>query len=247
MPNLDKNDPVAAALVAAIQKGDVDGLRQMLEKDPELSQARVTATGNRGSESRNLLHVATDWPGHFPGVADSIKVLAEFGTDLNAGFGGWHNEKPLHWAASSDDVSAIDALLEAGADIEAPGSIFYNGTAMADATIFAQWNAAKRLVERGARTTFTEAAALGLTDRLEAHLSGNPDVSPDEINPAFWMACHGGQQKAAEYLLNRGAELNWIPHWENLTPLDAAVRNKMTEVVEWLKSKGAISRKGIFH
>ncbi|MFL5976483.1 MAG: ankyrin repeat domain-containing protein, partial [Solirubrobacterales bacterium] len=29
----------------------------------------------------------------------------------------------MHWAASSDDVEVLDALLDAGADIEAPGAI----------------------------------------------------------------------------------------------------------------------------
>jgi ankyrin repeat protein len=29
---------------------------------------------------------------------------------------------PLHWAASSDDVEAVDALVERGADIEASGA-----------------------------------------------------------------------------------------------------------------------------
>jgi hypothetical protein len=29
----------------------------------------------------------------------------------------------LHWAASSDDVEVLDALLDAGADIDAPGAV----------------------------------------------------------------------------------------------------------------------------
>jgi hypothetical protein len=34
---------------------------------------------------------------------------------------GPHTETPLHWAASSDDVPVLDALLDAGGDIECPG------------------------------------------------------------------------------------------------------------------------------
>ena len=37
--------------------------------------------------------------------------------------GGAHAETPLRWAASSDDVEVLDALVEAGADVEAPGSV----------------------------------------------------------------------------------------------------------------------------
>jgi len=36
-------------------------------------------------------------------------------------------ETLLHWAASSDDVAVLEALLDAGADIESPGSVI--GTA----------------------------------------------------------------------------------------------------------------------
>ena len=63
----------------------------------------------------------------------------------------------------------------------------------------------------------------------------------DDVNRAFWFACHGGQTRAAEHLLNRGADLNWIPGWEKRTPLDTARWEHADEVVEWLRSKGAKS------
>ncbi len=72
----------------------------------------------------------------------------------------------FHWAASSDDVEVLDALLEGGADIETPGAVFTGGTAMSDAVVFAQWKAARRLLERGAKTTFWQAAGLGLLGRV---------------------------------------------------------------------------------
>jgi hypothetical protein len=171
--------------------------------------------------SRALLHVATDWPGHFPNVAATIAALVEAGADVNARFRGPHAETPLHWAASSNDVEALDALLDSGADIEAGGGVIGGGTPLADARAFLQWEAAYRLVERGAETTLSDAATLGLMDRLDENLDQEP--SADEINAAFWGACHGGQQGAAEYLLDRGADINWIPYWEPLTPLDRAV------------------------
>jgi hypothetical protein len=72
-------------------------------------------------------------------------------------------------------------------------------TPLADAVGFGQWKAARRLVERGARTTLAHAAALGLMDRVEEHFVGKTSPTSDQVNYALWYACHGGQRRAAEY------------------------------------------------
>lgn len=220
----------ALAAVEAIHRGDVHLLDRLLTENRELAAARVDG-------QRTLLHVATDWPGHFPNCAATIAALIVHGADINAPFIGPHSETPLHWASSTDDVVALDALLDHGADIEAPGSVIGGGAPLADAVAFGQWHAARRLIERGARTTLWQAAALGLMDRVEAYFEGNPPA-PLEITNAFWCACHGGQKAAAEYLLQRGADLNWIGYdW--LSPLGAASRSGASELVEWLRERGA--------
>jgi ankyrin repeat protein len=145
----------------------------------------------------------------------------------------------LHWAASSGDVAVLDALLDAGADIEADGAVIGGGTALADATAFGQWNAARRLVERAATTTLGEAASLGLLDRVRTHLADDHPTSQD-LTSALWMACHGGQQDTAELLLDHGADLNWVGY-DHLTPLDAAARSDAAELVDWLRRRGALS------
>lgn len=203
-----------------------------------------SARGKGREELRSLLHIASDWPGHFPNGAATIAMLLAAGADANAPFaGGNHAETPLHWAASSDDVAALDALLDGGANIEATGSIIGGGTPLADAVAFGQWRAARRLVERGARTTLWQAAALGLMDRVEACFVADPPPTRDEITNAFWSACHGGQRESAEYLLGRGADLSWIGYGGH-TPLDAAHRSGAGELVEWLASLGARSGNG---
>jgi hypothetical protein len=78
------------------------------------------------STSRTLLHVVTDWPGHYPNGAATVAALVDAGADVNAPFVGRHSERPLHWAASSDDIEAPDALLDA--DIEARGGCIADGT-----------------------------------------------------------------------------------------------------------------------
>ena len=237
---IDPEDPLAGAVAEAIHGGDTDELRRLLAAHPGLATARI-GHDRPGGETRTLLHVATDWPGHFPNGPATVAALVEAGADVDARFGGdAHDETPLHWAASSDDVPVIDALLDAGADIEAPGGVIAGGTPLTDARAFGQWRAAHRLVERGARTTIDDAATLGLLDRLEAFFGGpGPAPSPDDVNRAFWGACHGGQRRCAEYLLDRGADPNWVPPWEPLTPLDAAVRSGADDLAAWLRAKGA--------
>jgi uncharacterized protein len=240
MTLMGTDEPLSVAAVDAIHSGDVDALRRLLHENPELASAALGTAGADGM-TRTLLHVATDWPGHFPNVGATVAVLVEAGADVNGRFSGPHTETPLHWAASSDDVDALDALLDCGADIEAPGAVIADGTPLNDAVAFAQWKAAHRLVERGAQTPLREAAALGLIDRVEARCSADPPPSADEITQALWYACHGGQQHVAEFLLDRGADLNWISTWDELTPLDAARREGADELVDWLVGRGAES------
>jgi hypothetical protein len=66
MLTLDAGDPLAAAITAAIQSGNLDELRRLLFDRPELATATIVRRGRCGEQSRSLLHIATDYPGHFP-------------------------------------------------------------------------------------------------------------------------------------------------------------------------------------
>lgn len=214
MPSrISSTAPLAVAVVEAIRTGDLATLRRLLEEHPDLATSWIDSPCNTGPpNARSLLHIATDWPGHFPEAAATIAILLAAGADANARFVGKHAETPLHWAASSDDVAALDALLDGSADIEAPGSVIDGGSPLADAVGFGQWKAARRLVERGARTTLWQAAALGLISRVREYFVGEARPSADEITNGFWCACHGGQQSTAEFSSREGcrSQLDWI-------------------------------------
>jgi uncharacterized protein len=77
-----------------------------------------------------------------------------------------------------------------------------------------------------------------LLDRVEAVFAEGPAPDRDVITMAFWNACHGGQRATAEYLLDRGAEINWIG-WDDKTPLDLVDEASQPELATWLKTRGA--------
>jgi ankyrin repeat protein len=236
-------DPADAA--AAIRAGDVDALARLLRAAPDLATARVTTRRDRRAEGRTLLHVATDWPGHLPNVAATIGLLVGAGAEVDARFAGSHSETPLHWAASNDDVGALDALVAAGADLESDGAVIAGGTPLDDAVAFGQWAAAARLAELGARTAVWHAAALGMIDRVEGHLSGarplpaahpwgDPADPPRELDVALWCAASGGRLPVARLLVGRGADPRWTAPWDGTSIADAARRGGAPDVVAWL-------------
>lgn len=240
MNTISTKDPIAVGVVEAIQTGDVATLKRLLLEHPDLATCTIAAGDPHGSQ-RTLLHIVSDWPGHFPNGAETVGALVAAGADVNARFVGTHQETPLHWAASCDDVAVLDALLDAGADIDAAGAVIGGGSPLADATAFKQWRAAHRLVERGAQVTLSDAATLGLMDRIDAMFDAEAAPDREAIDEAFWCACHGGRRDAAEYLLDRGADVNWLAPWEPMTPLDAAERGEYDELAAWLKARGAKS------
>ncbi len=238
MLELRADTALAAEVVHAIREGHTAALATLLARNPELARSLIVDAPSTGCSTagRSLLHVLTDWPGNFVNGAAMVALLVEAGADVNARFVGSHNETPLHWAASCDDVAVLDALLDHGADIEARGAVIGGGTPLADAVAFAQWNAARRLIERGAEATLWQAAALGLMERVADGFEGNTAPNQEEITNAFWCACHGGQRETAEFLLEKGAELNWIGH-DNLIPIEAARRSGANNLAAWLEGR----------
>jgi ankyrin repeat protein len=77
-------------------------------------------------------------------------------------------------------------------------------------------------------------------DRLARRFDAAAPADADDVTHGFWSACHGGQRAAAAFLLERGADLDWI-EYDELTPLDAAGRSGAADVVAWLRTRGARS------
>jgi ankyrin repeat protein len=135
-------------------------------------------------------------------------------------------------------VAVLDALLDAGADIEANGAVLGGGTPLSDASGFGNWAAARRLVERGALMRLSDAASLGQLDRMEMIFAQAPGPDREEITQALWSACNGVQLAAAQSLVQHGADINWIG-WDEKTPLDLVDEVAQPELAGWLREQGA--------
>lgn len=237
---IDVAEPPADDIVRAIHSGCLTSVMGLLHEHPAMATTRFGTRDPHGA-SRTLLHIATCPPGHYPHCAETIVALAAAGAEVNAACSGDFPETPLHWAASSNDIEALEALLDAGADLEAPGAVVDGGTPLADAVGFGQWQAARDLIDHGARTTLRQAAAMGMRQRILDFFADGAEPAPEEINAAFWHACHGGQFVAALFLHDHGADINWHPTWEDLTPLDAARHSHAADLIAWLRRLGAAS------
>jgi len=231
----------AVELATAIRVGDLDSVERLLASDADLASARLG--GGRGTETP--LHVVAGWPGYYPNGPEIAFLLIQSGAVVDARTTGPDpadsGETPLHWAASNDDVDVARVLVDGGAYLEAPdGSI---GTPLENAIGYACLGVARLLVERGAKVEkLWTAGALGMVQRLR-ELVGSGQFGPEDVSQGFWHACAAGQRRAAEFLLDHGADLNWVPDYSSGTPLDATQGRgtQQENVITWLRERGARS------
>lgn len=233
-------DPVALELTGAIRGGDLVTVRRLLAEHPGLASARMI--GRKGLEGgwRTPLHVATDWPGYFPAAPVTVAVLLDAGADPNDDTGGERPETPLHWAASTDDVDVAAVLIACGARLDISGGSI--GTPLDNAIGYGCWHVARLLVASGAPVdALWHAAALGMLARLD-ELLADATQTQEDLDQAFWQACHGGQRRTAERLLAAGADINARPvYGANKTALDmaAAADTRRELLASWLHERGA--------
>jgi ankyrin repeat protein len=244
LTTIPSNNPVAVKLLRAVRHGNVSTISGLLDEQPSLAHTTFVAPDGG---TRTALHMAADWPGYYPGAPEVVALLIGAGADPDVPStdpSGKPSETPLHWAASSDDLEVAAALIEGGADIEAPGGSIA-GTPLANAVGYGCWHVARLLVSSGARIgSLWEAAALGDRPKVEEFLADDPRPSAEEINEAFWQACHGGQRRVAELLLARGADINTTTGYSDQTPLRVAANpdTRHQGLLDWLRTRGATTR-----
>src|SRR5262249_16933149 len=134
-----------------------------------------------------------------------VRLLLAAGANVDARTEGDEGETPLHWAASSDDVDVADALIDGGADIECPGGSI--GTPLDNPIGYGRCHLPPPPPPPAPRSHHQLSSPQPvLLGRVADLMAASPE--PDEINAAFWQACSGAELRAAQYLLEHGADIN---------------------------------------
>ena len=226
----------AEELVSAIHSGDVVTVVRLLQERPELLSGPL----GRGFGTRTVLVAATDWPGYFPNGPEIVRILIAAGADPDGVLPATRHRCTGPPAATTPKWRLLSST-------EGPTSRY-------------------RTAPSGPHWTTPSATRVGMwpdcwsSGVLEWTSCGTPPPwdccqdwrnlaetqpppEPEAISQAFWHACAGGQRRAAEYLLGRGADLNWVPDYARGTPLDAAngLGTRQENVISWLRDLGARS------
>ena len=143
----------------ACAAGDLNGLRELLQRDPALAREHL-AGGTTG------LHVAVRHP-------DAARLLIEHGADPNARDTG-DNATPLHFAAAAGILESVRMLLDAGADAHGTGDL-HNGDVIGWASREGNEAVVNLLLARGARHHIFSAMTLRDRDLVQKLVEQNPD------------------------------------------------------------------------
>jgi ankyrin repeat protein len=136
-----------------------------------------------------------------------------------------HGKTALHEAAEHDEADVVEALINAGADIDARTD--WGATPLDWAGVLGSRAAADVLIAHGARLTLESASGLG----IDHEITGDPTA-------AFVLACRNGHTTIACRLLEHGADINGRGFF-NAPALHWAAINGHADTVRFLLERGA--------
>jgi ankyrin repeat protein len=249
-----EGDADVVAALDAIRRADVDALRELLDRRPEL-----IGPVHRGAWTTLLQAIAQpdvvgDRLGTELGVDPAVvELLIERGSELN---------EPLGLAACFNRAALVRMLLDAGAQPHA--SEIWGITPLQTAIYHGAREAGDLLAAAGlAPDAFYVAAGAGRLDALETWFDergslrpealalrpnladvGWPPAPPPRDDPqealdeAFALAAYNGRIEAMARLLETGASVDGAAHL-GLTALHFAVIARRLDVARWLVERGA--------
>lgn len=99
---------------------------------------------------------------------------------------------------------------------------------------YGQRHAARRLHERGAITSPSGLAILGLADRAAEGLTST-FLDPEVLSLALWNACRVGDIVVARMLIDGGADIAWRASWSGEALVDIARSAGQEYLLPWLE------------
>jgi hypothetical protein len=248
-----------------IRGGDVDGLRRMLDAEPELVRATYAGAASTMLEAIAQPDVFGEHLEIELGVDPRIvQLLIERGSDLDG---------PLNLAACFNRAELVKVLLDGGAQ---PGisSPIWGITPLQAAIYHGSREAGDLLAARAVvPDALYVAAASGRHEHMERWFDSSGTLKPeavllrpnladvgwppapplrdepqDVLNEAFALSAYNGRLEPMQRLLDRGADVDGAAHL-GMTGLHFVVIRQRVDVARWLVEHGAdISRTdGIHH
>ena len=167
-------------------------------------------------------------------VRDVLERYPELATRLNDTMPGLHfGATPLLAAVPCANREMIDALLEAGADINQKSHWWAGGFGVLDD----DRGLAPFLIERGARVDLHAAARLGKMDDLERLVAADPELVHARGGDGQTALHVAPNVAVAQWLLDHGARIDERDVDHESTPAQYMVRDRQ-EVARFLVSRG---------
>lgn len=207
----------------AIDRGDIDLVRQMLVDTPSLATELISWGPVLCPCKTEPLHYMSDGPFNqlwdHGRQAELAEILVAAGAPVDGLPGS--GETPLHGAASLGEAGVARVLLDHGADIESIASYpgIPHGTPLDFAVHFGMVEVVDLLVSRGANILSARmAAGAGELERLKKEL---PDLQQDRVTllDTFRCAAVCDRRDVIDYLLADGIDVNTdidgatVLHW----------------------------------
>ena len=195
---------------------------------PEVAEALIRAGADVDPRPRGYSTLTPlDLAARFNGNPRMVEVLIRWGADLGNDWRYTGPARPLHWAAENDNVQVTEALIRAGAEVDAIGYYeLYNPSASSDAQF---------------ASPLTVAVAKGTRRVVEALLEAGADIDgiprwatgDGPLHFAVWR----NSPELARLLIEAGADVS-LRGFESTTPLGRAMNLGRSEMVRILVRAG---------
>jgi hypothetical protein len=237
-------DPVFRSAVAALDAGDVEELKGILQKYPALIHQRAEEEGwFAGTYFRHptLLHFVANNPYRHetmpPRTLESAETILDAGAEIDAPTEAGNDHTVLGLVTSCEparkaglQIPLIELLVRRGAN---------PSLGLDAAVIHGETEAVDCLLRLGARHTVMSAAALGKTEKLRELLKNRP--KPSVLMDAALAAARYGRVESVEALLETGIGISdrMTSHPYEPTILHQAAWFGQRALAEWLIAHGA--------